>query len=80
MLRAPLLGQFCVALLGKGMPFLAKCALPWPGSGALSITEFTERPTSNSVLGEFTGKERGAVVGAWFLKMIFWKERCRITD
>jgi divalent metal cation (Fe/Co/Zn/Cd) transporter len=27
------------------MPLPAKCALPWPSSGALSVTEFTERPT-----------------------------------
>jgi hypothetical protein len=33
-LRAPLLGQFCVALLGKGMPFPVKCALSWLSSGA----------------------------------------------
>jgi hypothetical protein len=30
------------------MPFPAKCALPWPSSGALSVTEFTEPPTSSA--------------------------------
>jgi hypothetical protein len=30
-------------------PLMADCALPWPSSGALSVTEFTERPTSNQL-------------------------------
>jgi hypothetical protein len=35
-----------LCLLQSTEPFPAKCALPWPSSGALSVTEFTERPTS----------------------------------
>jgi hypothetical protein len=30
-----------VVLLGKDMPFPAKCALPWPNSGAPRVTKFT---------------------------------------
>ena len=42
---APLPGRYRVALLEKGLPFPAKCALSWPGSGALRVTELTKQPT-----------------------------------
>ena len=33
---APQIGQFSVAVLEKGMPFSADCALPWPIWDALN--------------------------------------------
>ena len=41
-----MLGQCRVAPLGKGLPFPSACALPWPNSGTLSITELPAWPTS----------------------------------
>ena len=43
---APLPGQYSVALLEKGLPFPAKCALSWLSSGTLRVTELTKQPTS----------------------------------
>ncbi len=40
------MGQSCVALLGKGTPFPAQRALPWPISGTLSATLFPAWTTS----------------------------------
>ena len=37
--------QYGVALLVMGLPFPAKCALAWPGTGALRTNELTKQPT-----------------------------------
>ena len=42
---APLPSQYSVALLEKGLPFPAKCALSWLVSGTLRVTELTKQPT-----------------------------------
>jgi hypothetical protein len=40
-----LVGQGKTHFAGNGMPFPSSATQNWPSSGALSVTEFTERPT-----------------------------------